>query len=65
MRKIGLFILIFSIIILLAVCVCFGFITQIRQTGFEPAPVLFAVLFLSVASILTGVMMLCGVFDDL
>ena len=65
MRRIGLIILLFSILLLLGVCVCWGFYGQILQFGFNPLPIFVACLVLSVAGILAGSMMLCGLFDDL
>lgn len=65
MRIIGLFTLIFSIFILLATCVVFGFYEQIQQTGFEPGPVLCITMMLSLAGAIVGSMMLVGIFDDL
>ena len=65
MRKLGLFIIIFSIVILLLTCVCWGFYDQIAETGFYPLPILFVITLLSVMAAIAGGMMCCGIFDDI
>lgn len=65
MRKLGLFMLIFSIVILLLSCVGWGFYEQIVETGFYPAPILFMVTFLSLVAAIVGALMCCGLFDDI
>ena len=65
MRKTGCLILILSIVILLLTCVGWGFYEQIAETGFYPAPILFAVTFLSLVGAIAGGMMCCGICDDI
>ncbi len=57
MKKIGVLLLIFSIIILIATCVAFGFLEQITNLGFNFLPLGFCLIMLSVAGILASTMM--------
>ena len=65
MRKLGLYILISSIVVLLLTCVGWGFMRQIAETGFYPVPILFVITLLSVIAAILGGIMCCGLFDDI
>lgn len=59
MKKAGILLLIFSIIVLLATCVAFGFLEQITNFGFNFFPLGFCLIMLSVAGIIASVLMIC------
>lgn len=64
MKRAGIITLIVSLILLLLTCVAWGLLAQIAGTGFNPLPLLIGMTILTVAGILTAVMMMLGIFDD-
>ena len=61
MKKVGILLLIFSIIALLATCVAFGFLEQITNFGFNFTPLGFCLTVLSIVGFGAGVALIIGV----
>ena len=61
MKKVGILLLIFSIIILMATCVAFGFLEQITNFGFNFIPLGFCLTMLSIAGFGAGVAIIIGI----
>ena len=58
MKKVGIILIIFSIIVLISACVAFGFFEQIKNLGFDFAPLGFCLTILSIMGVFTGAFMI-------
>lgn len=58
MKKVGIILIIVSIIVLISACVAFGFFEQIKNLGFNLAPLGSCLIILSITGIFIGTSMI-------